>query len=164
MQENYKTERLLLNKLSLHDADLIFELLNSEGWKRFIGDRNINTKEDAVNYIHKINNAPGITYWAVRLQEKQIPIGLVTLIKRDYLDHNDIGFAFLPQYAKQGYAFEAASAVLDELLNSGDHSTILATTLKDNVSSIQLLTKLGLAFEREITVGNEKLSLYAIQK
>ncbi len=164
MQETYKTERLFLNKLSSQDVDLIFELLNTAGWKKFIGDRNINSPEDAVNYIQKINSAPGITYWAVTLQEQQIPLGLVTLIKRDYLEHNDIGFAFLPQHAKQGYAFEAASAVLHELLHSGEHATILATTLTNNVSSIQLLTKLGLVFEKEISVGNEKLQLYAIHK
>ncbi len=111
MKTIYKTDRLLLKKLKPGDAHFIFELVNSPGWIKFIGDRNIKTMEDAGKYIRRILSDGLIHYWVVYLQEPQMAIGLITFIKRSYLDHSDIGFAFLPAHAKQGYAFEAAYAV-----------------------------------------------------
>jgi RimJ/RimL family protein N-acetyltransferase len=64
-------------------------------------------------------------------------------------------------YTKKGYAQEAARAVLQELVKNGDHEQILATTIPDNVASIQLLEKLGLTLERELEVEDLKLLLYA---
>jgi RimJ/RimL family protein N-acetyltransferase len=102
-----------------------------------------------------------IQYWVVRLNEKNVPIGIVTFIKRDYLEYHDIGFAFLPQFSKKGYAYEAVFAVLNELKNEKAHPQILATTIQDNVRSIQLLEKLGFHFEKIIQQGAIELYLYA---
>lgn len=163
MQAVYKTERLFLRKLNEDDAGFIFELLNSPGWIKFIGDRNIKTSEDADNYIQKIIANPNVSYRVVTLQDTETAIGIVTFIKRDYLDHYDIGFAFLPSYNKQGYAFEATKEMLNDLLNAGEYSTILATTFPENSSSIQLLKKLGFSFSKEITNDELTLQLYAIK-
>ena len=46
------TSRLLLRELNENDAPFILELLNTEGWLRYIGDRHIHTIADAVKYIH----------------------------------------------------------------------------------------------------------------
>lgn len=95
---------------------------------------------------------------------ENIPIGVITLIKKVYLDHHDIGFAFLPEYAGKGYAYEAAVSVLKDVINDPAHSTILATTVKDNSSSIKLLEKLGLRFEKEIKVADMQLFVYAVSR
>jgi RimJ/RimL family protein N-acetyltransferase len=163
MQTNYKTERLLLRTLSNADAPFIFELLNTEGWIKFIGDRNISNLEDAAQYIQKILNNPAVEYRVVTLKNEQTPTGIISFIKRDYLEHYDIGFAFLPAYAGQGYAFEAANAVLADMLKSGEHKTILATTFKDNLTSIRLLEKLGFVFSKQITNEELTLQLYALE-
>ena len=164
MQVNYKTERLLLRAMNAGDTVFIFELLNTAGWIKFIGDRNIKTSEDADNYIQKIISNPNISYRVVTLLDNQTTIGLVTFIKRDYLNHPDIGFAFLPSYNKQGYAFEATKEVLNDLLNQPEHSTILATTIPENSSSIQLLKKLGFVFSKQITHEGELLQVFSINK
>lgn len=164
MQINYKTERLVLNELTPIDAEFIFELVNTAAWIKFIGDRNIKTTEDAVNYIHKILSNPDINYWVVKLSDQQIAVGIITFIKRDYLDRHDIGFAFLPAYTKQGYAFEAALAVLTDMIKHKAHSTILATTIKENEASIKLLKKLGFTYQNEISNGDDILQLYAVNE
>src|SRR5947199_5066293 len=102
MLTNLTTERLSLNALAIEDTDFIQELVNTQGWLQFIGDRNVHSKEDAINYINKINSSPNIQYRVVRLTELQTPIGIISFIKRDYLEHFDIGFAFLPQYNGKG--------------------------------------------------------------
>lgn len=164
MKNDYITSRLSLSKLQLSDRAFIQQLVNTEGWIQFIGDRKIHTEEAAIAYIEKLLNSPHITYWVVRLLEDNTSIGVVTLIKREYLPHHDIGFAFLPEYGQKGYAFEAATAILDAVTQYPQHTTILATTLKDNVNSIHLLQKMGFVFEKEMELENEPLLVYAFLK
>lgn len=162
MRTNYKTDRLLLRTLTPGDAEFIRDLVNTPGWIKFIGERNVKTLEDAHQYIKKIISNPHVEYRVVTLPHEQKAIGIISFIKRDYLDHHDIGFAFLPAYAGQGYAFEAAEVVLVDLLKLNAPTTILATTLTDNHSSIKLLRKLGFIFSKEIVNETETLQLYSI--
>lgn len=161
MKITYNTERLLLNKLCIEDNAFINELVNTQEWIKFIGERNIKTEEDAINYVHKIMNNANINYWVVKLKTDNTSIGIITFIKRDYLEHHDIGFAFLPKYAKNGYAYEAAAVVLKDAVQNANHSQILATTIKENTNSIKLLKKLGLSFKNEMKVGEDLLMIYS---
>ena len=47
MRTHYTTDRLLLDSLTPDDTEFILELVNTAGWLRFIGDRNIRTVDDA---------------------------------------------------------------------------------------------------------------------
>ncbi len=162
MKNKYTTPRLLLNEINLSDAEFILELVNTPEWIKFIGNRNINTNKKAGEYVQKIIDDPAIIYWIVRTRDNEIPIGIITLIKRDYLDHHDIGFAFLSQYTKQGYAYEATAEVLKDIIKDSAHSRILATTVKGNSRSIKLLEKLGFQFENQIQYENEMLLVYSV--
>jgi RimJ/RimL family protein N-acetyltransferase len=157
-----ETSRLSLSALSLADSAFILELLNSPGWLAFIGDRQIINLRDAETYIHKIIQHTNTSYWVVRLKNQETPLGIVTLIQRDYLEHPDIGFAFLPEHTKHGYAYEATGAVLQEIIHSGSWPEILATTVKENQRSIRLLEKLGLRFKQELVNTKDTLLLFAI--
>jgi [ribosomal protein S5]-alanine N-acetyltransferase len=160
MQTNLSTTRLTLSPLNLNDKAFIFDLVNTPNWIKFIGDRNVHSHEDAANYIQKILDNPDAHYKIVCLKETAQPIGAITLIKRHYLDHHDIGFAFLPNYYKKGFAFEATKVVLDDIVSDKTHTQILATTLKDNVNSIGLLEKLGLSYQKDILVGDDELMVF----
>jgi RimJ/RimL family protein N-acetyltransferase len=159
-QFSISTERLLVTPLNQNDNKFILQLVNTEGWIRFIGNRNINSPAEASAYIQRILRNENVSYWVVRLTNNLQPIGIVTLIQRDYLPNRDIGFAFLPEFSKTGYAFEATTAVLNNLPGENRFSHILATTVPENESSIRLLEKIGLRFEREIEVEGEKLFVY----
>jgi [ribosomal protein S5]-alanine N-acetyltransferase len=160
MQTHLTTIRLALNPLELSDKAFIFKLVNTPNWIKFIGDRNVHSHEDAANYIQRILDNPDADYKIVRLKEPSQPIGVITFIKRHYLDHHDIGFAFLPDYYKKGYAFEATKIVLDAIIADKTHTHILATTLKDNLNSIGLLEKLGLTYQKDILVGEDALMVF----
>ena len=157
-----KTERLLLETITVADNAFILELVNTEGWLKFIGDRKIQTLEDATAYIQKIIDNPNLYYWVVKLADNNSPIGIITFIKRDYLEYHDIGFAFLPNFFGKGYAHEATLEVLKSVTKTHDLSYILATTFPGNVASIKLLTKLGLSFEKEMEVGDIKVCVYGV--
>lgn len=111
-----ETERLSLRQLNYGDAPFILELLNSPGWLKFIGDRNVQTEEDAIHYLQhgpmKSYEMFGFGLSLVELKTDETPIGMCGLLKRDYLEHPDIGYAFLAEFMGYGYAFEIASATL----------------------------------------------------
>jgi [ribosomal protein S5]-alanine N-acetyltransferase len=163
MQSRFSTKRLSLELITTDDHAFVAELVNTEGWLEFIGDRHVHSREDAINYIKKIQNTPDLYYWVVKLKETDTPIGILSFLKRGYLDHFDIGFAFLPAFNGHGYAYEAANVVLSGAGKNSKHTTILAVTLPHNSSSIKLLTKLGLHFEKEILQHNEVLLVYSNQ-
>jgi RimJ/RimL family protein N-acetyltransferase len=164
MKNHITTERLHLDILAPEDHDFIQQLVNSKGWLHFIGNRKVHSKEDAINYVNKLMHAPDIHYWVVRQKENDEPVGVVTFMKRPYLEHFDIGFAFLPQYNGKGYAYEAASEVLAMVRAQPEYSVVFATTLPHNESSIKLITKLGMQYEKEIEAEGELLLLYAIRQ
>jgi RimJ/RimL family protein N-acetyltransferase len=157
-----ETIRLELRELNASNAEFIFRLVNTEDWIKFIGERNIKTLEDAQGYIKRIIDNPNITYWVIYLKEQFLPVGIISLVNRDYLEHADIGFALLPENEKKGYAAEATQCVLEFLKKSNEHSRILAITLKENPKSIHLLEKLGMKLDREIENEKERLLVYSM--
>jgi ribosomal-protein-alanine N-acetyltransferase len=158
MQTEFLTDRLWLTSLAESDDEFMCELLNTKGWLQFIGDRKVHSKEEAVQYIKKVRATKTIRYWVARLRELQTPLGIISFVKRDYLEHFDIGFAFLPQHGGKGYAFEAAREVLNKLMQ--DNATVLATTLPENEKSIVLLEKLGFVLKEKVTVEEKPVHVY----
>jgi RimJ/RimL family protein N-acetyltransferase len=157
------TERLLLREFTIDDAAFILELLNSPGWLQYIGDRNIKTFEDASQYLlngpMKSYDQNGFGLSMVEIKEGNIPIGMCGLIKRETLEHIDIGFAFLPQYSGKGYAHEIAIATIEHARNNLKISKIVAITTQGNHNSIRLLNKIGLKFEKNIRFADEEEEL-----
>ena len=149
-----RTERLRLRHMRVDDAAFMLGLLNDPSWLRFIGDRGVRTVEAARDYIRKgpadMVRRLGFGFYVVELKQNGCPVGVCGLAKRDFLDDVDIGYAFLPQYWGQGYAFEAASGVLAHAKNDIGLRRIVATVRPDNAASIALLEKLGLRFERAL--------------
>jgi RimJ/RimL family protein N-acetyltransferase len=92
------------------------------------------------------------------------PIGMCGLVRREVLDHPDVGYAFLPEYWSQGYAFEAARAVMVYAREGLKLGMILAIVSPDNESSIRLLNRLGLRFERTLRLKDEadEVSLFGL--
>lgn len=162
MQKSFTTDRLELALVTPAEAQFIFQLVNMPAWIAYIGDRNVRNLTDAGTYISKIMDNPAISYYIVKLKDTGLSIGTVSFIKRDYLGHFDIGFAFLEAYGRKGYAYEAASAVLQAALKNPSHHTVLATVDPRNLSSIQLLQKLGLQAIGEIEVDGKKPLLFSI--
>jgi RimJ/RimL family protein N-acetyltransferase len=147
-----ETERLLLRPLTTDDAPFILTLLNEPSFLRFIGDKKVRNLEDARQYILTGPMASyerhGLGLLAVELKASQTAIGMCGLLKREELPEPDIGFAYLPDFWGQGFAFEAAKAVMNDARESLKLNRVLAIVNPDNDASIKLLERLGLKFER----------------
>jgi len=149
-----ETERLTLRELTTADAPFILELLNEPSFIANIADKNVRTLDGAVHYIE---TGPGASYrqhgyglYRVALKDGDTPIGICGLVKRDYLEHADVGYALLERYFAQGYGYESAVAVRDWARATLGMDQLLGITSPDNAASIRLLEKLGLRFEKMI--------------
>ena len=154
------TPRLVISPMTTNDVEFMFEILNSEGWLKNIGDRNIKTSKNCLNYINKILANPFYSYNVIRLRETNVSIGLVTLILRYNQTNPDVGFALLPHFVKKGYALEAAGAFLDTMRTLNQLEDIIGITLENNVDSIRLLEALGLKFQGKYLDNGKELCRY----
>ena len=159
-----ETDRLVLRWMSTDDSEFMLELLTDPTWIRFIGDRGATTVDDASDYIvNKIvpmYGRIGFGLFLIELKSDGRPIGICGLIKRDALEDVDIGFAFLPKFRANGYAYESASAVMAYAKSALGLSRVVAITSPENDRSAKLLEKLGFKFERMITLyenGSENM-------
>jgi RimJ/RimL family protein N-acetyltransferase len=154
-----ETDRLILSHLTTEDAEFVLELLNDPSFIRYIGDKQVRTPDDARAYVL---NGPVKSYEMfgfglnlVELKSGRKPIGICGLLKRETLPDPDIGFAFLPAYWNQGYAFEAADAVMKHARETLGVDRVLAITTPDNESSAKLLNKIGLRFDRVVKLSED---------
>jgi len=154
-----ETDRLILRHLSTDDAEFVLKLLNEPSFIRYIGDKQVRTLDDARAYVLdgpvKSYATYGFGLNLVELKPKLKPIGICGVLKRYTLPDPDIGFAFLPDYWNQGYAFEAAAAVMKDAREHLGVERVLAITTPDNDASAKLLTKLGLRFDRLVKLSED---------
>lgn len=162
---SFSTERLFLRPTTEDDPDFIIELLNCPSYLRFIGDRNIHSHKEAIEYI-QLRVLPqldqrGYSNFTVIRTEDQKKIGTCGLYHREGMDEVDIGFAYLPEYEGKGYAFEAASELLVFAKSNFNLNQVSAYTTTDNESCQRLLKKLGFTvFSTRILPGEDEPLLW----
>jgi len=142
--------------------------MNTPSWLKYIGDRNIKSVKDAENHLKsgilKSYKESGYGFYKVTQKvEPDKAIGIVGLVKRKELEHTDIGFGFLPDYEGKGFGYESSLAIMDLAKNKFKLNKICAITNPNNKSSIHLLEKLGLSYQKRINPfdENEELLLFA---
>lgn len=162
------TPRLQFREPSPDDAAFVLELVNDPAWLRYIGDRQVHSLEDAAGYVR---NGPAASFarhgfglWRVSLLD-DTPIGLCGLLQRDALTDPDIGFAYLPDFRGQGYAAEAAQAILAHARDGLGVRRVLAIVMPENYDSIRLLERLGMQPTGRVMLhaGSNGDALYALE-
>ncbi|MEW7849768.1 GNAT family N-acetyltransferase [Massilia aurea] len=146
-----RTERLQLRLVTEADAPFFLQLVNDPAFIEHIGQRNLHSVEAARGALRDgpiaMQARYGHSLYLVEPIGGGAPLGLSGLVKREFLEHVDIGYAFLPEARGQGYALEAAQAVMAHARALGI-GRLAAFTAPANAASITLLLRLGLRFER----------------
>ena len=161
------TERLILRRVTVDDAALLLSIWNDPAFIRNVADRGIRTEAEARDAIvsgpQKMFEEFGYGPYSLTLKESGALIGICGLFKRENLDDPDIGFAVLPAFVGKGYAGEAAKAVVDYARDELRIPVLTAIVSPANAPSIGLIQKLGLTFDRMITMpgDNEAICLYS---
>ncbi len=170
-----ETQRCLIRPVNTVDAPFILELLTSELWRRFIGDRGI-THVDQARRIIEQNYLPllertGCGPHTVVLKTNNKAIGTVGVYQRDNLDFPDLGFAFLPEYINQRFGYETSTAHLEQVRSLLKLPKVYAITNDDNLASQALLKKMNftrssayqpLDAEGNPEVGASPMGLYTL--
>jgi ribosomal-protein-alanine N-acetyltransferase len=161
--KTFETERLIIQPTTELDAEFIFELLNSSKWLKYIGDRKVHSVDEAAVYI-KNKMVPqleklGFSNYTVIRKSDHIKVGTCGLYDREGMEGIDIGFAFLPQYEKKGYAYESVNKLKEMAITHFKITEIKAITMKENISSQKLLEKIGLQFKEMMKLENDEEEL-----
>lgn len=166
--ENFQdSSRLTFRQASLADAPFFLRMLNEPDYHRFIGDKGVNDISAAENHItEKIVasfEANGFGLWIVETKVGGHPIGTCGLVNRPGFEHPDLGYSFLSEFHGQGYATEAARAVVEHSEKALNLNQLLGIVVPENIRSVRVLRKCGFERVKEMpfpTTG-EMIDLYA---
>lgn len=158
-----RTARLVLRPFDASDAAFIVDLLNDPAFLEFIGDRQVRTLEDARDYISRgpqaMYAAHGFGLYLVTVAATGDKAGMCGILKREALEHPDVGFAFLPAFRGQGYARESVEAVMSLATEVHGLTRLAAIVDPANTRSIALLQGAGFRTERRITMPGATVEL-----
>lgn len=163
-----RTERLIIRWLTPDDAPFFRSLVNSPGWIKYIGQRNIHTDAEALAYleagIFKSYKDYNYGFYMVETKDGHLPLGICGIVNRGTLPGPDFGFAYMPEYMGHGYATEAAIATLEHVKNDVALKELYAITLPENNPSIRLLEKMGFQQQSMIRLPNDPVALLLYRK
>jgi RimJ/RimL family protein N-acetyltransferase len=142
-----ESARLTFREATADDADFVLELLNEPNYIRFVADRGLRTRDDAARYIEEKFRPSyaerGFGFYVVELKSSGEAIGICGLAKRETMEDVDVGYSFLERFWGNGYAVEAASAVMDHARQVLGLRRVVGVTAPENASSIRVLEKIG---------------------
>lgn len=143
--------------------------MNTPKYIEYVGDRNINSIEEAATYIevkmlpqlHKL----GYSNYTLITRGNREKIGDCGLCNREGIEGIDIGFGLLPAHEGQGYAYEASARILRAAFEEFKIDTVKAITSKRNSASQKLLHKLGMEMigTTQLPEDGEALLLYTLE-
>jgi len=159
------TSRLRLRALIEGDAPFVVELVNEPAFLEHIGDKNVRSENDARRFIAEgpwtRGQPEGHGQLVVERIEDGEPVGVCGLLHRESLELTDVGFAILERHRGRGYATEAAEALYRYGIETLGLVRIVGLTTPGNRSSIRVLEKLGLRFEKTVRMGGDGDDGYA---
>ena len=162
-----ETKRVLIEQITIDDAPFFLELYQSPDFIRFVGQRDFFTVEHVREHMNegmlKVFDEQGFGYYLVKNKAGQT-MGTCGFMKKDYLQFFDFGFAYLPQFYRQGFGYEAALAILQYGQHNFDLTTLDAITIEENIASKSLLEKLGFVYLEDIAEPGTDTTLQLYRK
>lgn len=145
------TDRLILRRITIDDANEIFFLRNDESVMKYIDRPRAKSLNDVAVWLDKVDaniaNDDAVA-WGVSLKGEQKLIATTSfhvLIKENY--RAEIGYVMHPAYHGKGYMQEAVKAMISYGFNSMGLHSIEAQVNPENGASIKVLERAG--FVRE---------------
>lgn len=143
-----ETERLVIRRFCMDDATDCFSFLSDERGMHLDGCTPFTAMDDEYWERMKLFEQRDGQYVVVLKSTNKV-IGTINVFADDTraVDCKEIGYAISPAHQRNGYAFEAISAILNLLQKDLLLDMVVAGVLSENIPSIKLLEKLG--FSRE---------------
>lgn len=145
------TPRLMLKPQSLHDFDRFFAMSKDADVMAYIGDGSIFhwTRSVALAKFKAQLSSPGqsgMGTMAIYRRADSLYLGWCAIVHSRFLNHMELGYRLSRDGWGNGYATEAAAAMLGKACQIPDLDQIRACVHPDNLASIRVLEKLGFAY------------------
>jgi len=161
-----ETDRLLLRTFQKHDCDAM-TLINQDPkvMEHFpaVGDRKKTIEH--IERIIKHQEKYGYSLYAVEIKSSGEMIGFVGLLHRTreefdahFMPSTEIGWRLSAKHWNQGYATEAALAVLDYAFKQLNLSEVVSFTVQQNKASRRIMEKIGLHHSPDDDFEHPKLA------
>lgn len=138
------TERLILRRISMEDAEELFMLRTNKEVMKYIGRPIPKAVEDVHELINNMNDNTVRIQWAIALKEKNKFIGTIgyhRIEKENY--RAEVGYMIQYDYWNSGITSEALTRVLDFGFNEMNLHSIEANINPANDISRKVLKKFG---------------------
>jgi RimJ/RimL family protein N-acetyltransferase len=169
--ESIRTQRLTLRAFVPEDLDALAEVLADPQVMRYVGagEARGRTREETEKTLRALIDDYG--RWghgllAVTTPDENggRPIGWCGLIRWQLDDVTEVEVAYVlgRPYWGRGYATEAATAVRDYGLRELGRHRLVSLIYPENLASIRVAEKNGMAYERDAEFFQQRLLLYSL--
>lgn len=162
-----ETERLLLREFREDDLENLY-LLDSDPEVMKYMTKIITDKEDVKTGIQNVLNNykkyPGLGLWICERKEDKGFIGWFCLKKLEKTEEIEIGYRLMKFAWGKGYATEMSRELLRYGFENTGLNRIVGVTHPLNVESQNVLTKIGLKFEKMAVYWGVELKYYSLEK
>jgi len=148
------TKRLTLSAIKEEDKENFFRLYTDDENNKYWGyDYREDLKEEKptpdyfFSFQKRMKQTEEEFSFAVRVNGEMV--GELVLHNFDYENGLEIGYRFLSEYQRKGYAFEGATALIDYAKNVLGAKTVYTRCDKRNNPSYNLIVKLGFKIYKE---------------
>lgn len=168
-----KTKNLILRHLRESDLLGIYELDSDPLVHKYLGNKPIKTKEEALESIKSNilqHKERGIARWAAIEKSSGEFIGWSGLRLNNDLTFNnqtnfyDVGYRFIPRFWGKGYATESSIVAMDYFFTTMKKELLIGVAEIDNIASNKVLGKIGLQFKEEFKIDDVKANWYELKK
>lgn len=160
-----ETERLIIDKTTTNDIDLILKMDKQEETQKFLGGIKNKTKEERIEFLKKKEekfNQGKASSLTVQLKEDNSKIAFVGLKINEDDKTAEISYIFDVDYTKKGYCKEVVIKLIEISFTELKLNKVIADTVEDNISSRKVLEKLGFKIVSEKTENEIKFINYEL--
>jgi len=161
---NIQLSDLTIDAFSLSDRSFIYDITNTPGWLKYIGDRQIHGLSEAEEYLKNgpLHDYAHSIYGLHAIRKDNQPIGMCGLLKRAYLSHPDLGYALLPDHYGRGIMYRVCTEVLAHYKARHDLELIYAIVTADNKASINLLKRLRFSYVDDLEHNGAQVQRFSL--
>ncbi len=145
-----ETKRLLLREWMSEDVGSLHKIMSDPDVMRYVWDYEpasvIKVEDFILNCMDEIRDRYWST-WPVLMKETGVLIGYCGFLVRSYGEYQgetEMGWLLGKQYWGQGFATEAAKAVLGFGLEQWSFKKVIAAARSENKQSLEVMKKIGM--------------------
>ncbi len=142
-----ETERLILRPLTLEDADAVFKWVSDDRVTKYMPYSTYTSVEDVRTWLSTVVNEKSTYNFGFVLRDTNVLIGSGDIGYNSEKEAWEFGYNIRFDYWKQGYATEAAKAMINFAFKELDARCFSAKHAIDNPASGRVLEKCRLKFD-----------------